>query len=271
MGIIEELFNIRDRVAVVTGGNGELGTEYVKTFAEAGAKVAIFDVGRELNPALTSLATKFPVKLFTVDITKKKEIEQALHDIEALWGTPSILVNNAALDSPPGANPEENTSFETYSLRSWQAVLDVNLTGVFLSSQVVGSAMAKKRKGSIINISSTYGNVSPNQNIYAYRAKKGTPFVKPAAYSATKSAILNFTRYLATYWAKQGVRVNTLSPGGVFNNQDAEFVKNYEALTPLGRMARKDEMNGAILFLASDASSYMTGANLIVDGGWTAW
>lgn len=265
------LFSLADRVAIVTGGNGRLGTEYVKTFARAGAKVAVFDVAKALNPELAALAKDLPIRLWTLDITKKEEIERAVADIEREWGTPSVLVNNAALDAPPGARPEENRSFEEYSLESWKATIDVNLTGTFLCAQVVGARMAKRGKGSIINIASTYGLVSPNQNIYAYRATQGTPFVKPASYSASKSAILNFTRYLATYWAKQGVRVNTLSPGGVFNNQDAEFLKGYEALVPIGRMAKKDELNGAMLFLASDASSYMTGANLVVDGGWTAW
>lgn len=269
--VADELFNVRDKIAIITGGNGQLGTEYAKTLARAGAKVAVFDVGTSLNPELAALSKECTVRLWTVDITKKEQIEKAVAEIEEEWETPTVLINNAALDAPPGAKPEENRSFEDYSLRSWQAAVDVNLTGTFLCSQVVGARMAEKGNGSIINISSTYGVVSPNQNIYAYRAEKGTPFVKPVSYSATKSAILNFTRYLSTYWAKKGVRVNTLVPGGVFNNQDETFVKNYTALTPMGRMARRDEYNGAVLFLASDASSYMTGAMLMVDGGWTAW
>lgn len=270
-GFVSNPFSLANAVAVVTGGNGQLGTEYVKTFARAGARVAVFDATAPLNPELNQLSRELPIRLWTVDITKKEQIEKAVAEIEKAWGTPTVLVNNAALDAPPGARPEENRSFEEYSLGSWQATLDVNLTGTFLCAQVVGGRMAKQGKGSIINIASTYGLVSPNQNIYAYRAAKGAPFVKPVSYSASKSAILNFTRYLATYWAKKGVRVNTLSPGGVFNNQDAEFLKGYEALVPMGRMAKKDELNGAVLFLASDASSYMTGANLVVDGGWTAW
>ncbi len=265
------VFDVADRIAVVTGGNGQLGTEYVKTLAQNGAKVVVIDVSEKLNQELESLSTKLPIKYFKVDITKKEALQKALNEIESSWSVPTILINNAALDAPPGSNPEENKSFEDYSLKSWQSVLDVNLTGMFLACQVIGGRMAEKGIGSIINISSTYGNVAPNQNIYAYRAKKGAPFVKPISYSVTKSAVLNLTRYLATYWAKKGVRVNTLSPGGVFNDQDDEFVKNYTELTPMGRMARKDEYNGAILFLASDASSYMTGANLVVDGGWTAW
>lgn len=271
MDYVQKIFNIRGRIAVITGGNGKLGTEYGEALARAGAKVAIFDLGDALNKRLARLAEVYKIKFFKADITDKNQVKKALRKLETLWGTPHILINNAALDAPPGARPEENQSFENYSLESWQKTLDVNLTGVFLCSQVIGSKMAKQGRGSIINISSTYGLVSPNQGIYKYRAKQGQPFVKPVSYSASKSAILNLTRYLATYWAKKGVRVNTLSPGGVLSNQDKEFLDGYHQLVPLGRLARPDELNGAILFLAADASSYMTGANLVVDGGWTAW
>jgi NAD(P)-dependent dehydrogenase (short-subunit alcohol dehydrogenase family) len=153
----------------------------------------------------------------------------------------------------------------------WDKVLDVNLKGVFLCCQVVGGRMAEHRHGSIINISSIYGILSPDQRVYNYRAERGEPFYKPVAYSVSKSGILNLTRYLATYWADKNVRVNTLTLAGVFNNQDAEFLKNYCQRIPIGRMAKSDEYNGAVLFLASKASSYMTGANLVVDGGWSAW
>ncbi len=271
MNYLENIFNVKNKIAIITGGNGQLGTEYVKTLAKAGAKVAVFDVHKSLNPELKKLSKNLPIKLFQVDITKRDQIENAIKKIKKLWGAPSVLVNNAALDAPPGTNWEENKSFEDYSPESWHAVMDVNLTAVFHCCQIIGGEMAKKGGGSIINISSTYGLLSPNQNIYKYRDKLDRPFVKPVSYSVTKSAILNLTRYLATYWADKNVRVNTLTPGGVFNNQDDEFLKNYAALAPMKRMANKDEYNGAILFLASDASSYMTGANLVMDGGWTAW
>lgn len=269
----EEIFDLKDKVAVIAGGNGQLGTQYAKALLKVGARVAIFDRNSEPNDGFKEITAeeKKSLHLFAVDITKKIEVVQALDEVERLWGTPSILINNAAVDSPPGSFPEENESFESYSLESWEKVIGVNLTGMFICCQVIGARMAEKKYGNIINISSTYGIVSPNQNIYKYRAENGKPFVKPIAYSVSKSGVLNMTRYLATYWADKGVRVNTLTPGGVYNNQDETFVKNYSALTPLGRMARKDEYNGAILFLASDASSYMTGANLVVDGGWTAW
>ena len=205
------------------------------------------------------------------DVTDRPSLERALETITTRWGVPHALVNAAALDSPPGAPASENGPFEEYPESSWTKVLTVNLTGTFLCCQVFGGAMAIARRGSILNISSIYGVVSPDQRIYEYRRKSGAPFFKPAAYAASKSGLLNLTRYLATYWASAGVRVNTLTFAGVFNNQDDEFLAGYTTHVPLGRMARPDEYDGAVVFLCSDASSYMTGANLVLDGGWTAW
>lgn len=260
---LEKVFNLEGKVAVITGGLGVLGTEYVKALVQSGAKAAVLDIKEpDAGHELAKLAKDFPIRFFKADITKRADLESALSQIEKEWDAPSVLINNAALDFPPAAGRKDD--FENYPLDKWNTVLATNITGTFLCCQVIGGRMAEKGRGSVINISSIYGVVSPDQRIY-------NDFVKPAAYGATKSAVLNLTRYLATYWAKKGVRVNTLTPGGVFNNQDAEFVRKYGDRTPLGRMARKDEYNGAILFLASDASSYMTGANLVVDGGWTAW
>jgi NAD(P)-dependent dehydrogenase (short-subunit alcohol dehydrogenase family) len=268
------LFNVTDKVVVVTGGLGQLGRQFTKALINGGAKVAVFDLRNDE----TMIAERFgsdkdsPNILFCrVDIAQKASIEAGIAAVEKKWGIADGLVNNAALDSPPEAPPGENGPFETYPEDSWDRVMEVNVKGVFLCCQVIGGKMAEAGRGSIINISSIYGMVSPNQKLYDYRRKKGEVFYKPIAYSASKSSLLNMTRYLATYWAGRNVRVNTLTFGGVFNNQSEEFLTQYAAHVPMGRMARADEYNGAVIFLVSDASSYMTGSNLVIDGGWTAW
>lgn len=268
------LFAVQGRIAVVTGGLGQLGSEYTRALANAGARVAVIDVtddsGR-LRSAFGPLAGEGLVALFKADITHRAQLEAALAAITGRWGVPDILVNNAALDSPPDAAAADNGPFETYPEASWDRVMEVNVKGTMLCCQVFGGAMAQQGRGSIINIASIYGAVSPDQTIYEYRRRRGELFFKPVAYSASKSAIYNLTRYLATYWGTQGVRVNTLTLAGVFNNQDQEFLREYVRRVPMGRMARADEYCGAVLFLASDASSYMTGSTLTLDGGWTAW
>lgn len=264
---LEKLFSLKDRVAVVTGGMGQLGAQYVGALAAAGARVAVYDLKEEPNPVLKKLAQSHPVRFFPVDITDRRDLEKATDELEAAWGAPGILINNAAIDFPPRAAGEKS---EKDSLSDWERVLKVNVTGVFLCCRVIGERMAKASGGSIINISSTYGMVSPDQRIYSAPGRR-EQFLKPAAYGVSKAGVLNLTRYLATYWADRRIRVNALSLGGVFNRQEPSFVKNYSQRAPMGRMAREDEYNGAILFLASDASSYMTGANLVIDGGWTAW
>lgn len=231
----------------------------------------VFDVAAERFPT-GDFETKDNLLALTVDITRRDAIEGALRQVVSKWDTPHGLINNAALDAPPNASAEETGPFETYPESSWDKVMEVNTKGVFLCCQVIGGAMADAGRGSIVNVSSIYGLVSPNQSIYEYRRDAtGRPFVKPVAYSVSKSALFNLTRYLATYWAQKNVRVNTVTFGGVFNRQDPKFIENYCARVPLGRMAREDEYNGAIIFLMSDASSYMTGSNVVIDGGWTAW
>lgn len=264
---LEHTFSLKGRIAIVTGGMGQLGTEYVGALARADAKVAVYDIKEHPNEALKSLAKRYPVTFSAVDITNRRALEDATDRLEAAWGTPTILVNNAALDFPPQASGE---TFEEASVSQWRQALEVNLTGVFLCCQVIGGRMARAGGGSIINISSIYGLVSPDQRIYENPKRKGR-FIKPAAYGVSKSGLVSLTRYLATYWADRNVRVNSLTLGGVFNNQEEWFVANYSQRTPMGRMARQDEYNGAVVFLASGASSYMTGANLVIDGGWTAW
>ena len=268
--IFDPLFDISQEVILITGASGQLGNEYAKACLQRGGRVAGLDLNRSL--ASDALSAKYPdyYTLYIGNVTDKASLQKNLVDIVCNFGTPTVLINNAAIDSPPSASPEENGAFEDYPETSWDKVIDVNLKGVYLCCQVFGAEMAKAGKGSIINVASIYGVVSPDQNLYEYRRQRGEVFYKPVAYSASKSGILNLTRYLAAYWAKKGVRVNSLTIAGVFNNQEQAFLDVYCDRIPIGRMANVDEYNGTILFLASSASRYMTGSNIIIDGGWSA-
>lgn len=272
---MDEMFSVKDRVAVVTGGLGQLGTQFSASLAQAGANVAIFS-RRPFSSA--QLEEKFPgltdrIRVYEASVTKKDELQAATEQLKTDWGTPHILVNNAGIDSKPDGSAEQNAPFEDYPQHYWDEIIDTNLTGVMLTSQVVGSAMAEARRGSIINVGSIYGLVSPNQALYAYREERdGVPFIKAVSYAASKSGLLNLTRYLATYWAEKKVRTNLISFGGVKTGSfDKEFIDNFLERVPMRRQAEIDEYNGVIRFLASDASSYMTGSNVVVDGGFTAW
>lgn len=270
----KDLFSVQDKVVVVTGGLGQLGRQFSVALLSRGARVAIFDMLAVNQEAEKRFGDRYdPDRLLAVpvDVTSRASLESGLAQVQERWGVPHALINNAALDAPPNAPAEENGPFETYPGDSWDQVMKVNVKGTFLCCQVLGGSMAAAGRGSIINICSIYGLVSPDQRIYEYRRTGSATFFKPVAYSASKSALLNLTRYLATYWAGNHVRVNTLTLGGVFNQQDARFLEGYCARVPLGRMAQEDEYNGAIIFLISEASSYMTGSNLVIDGGWTAW
>jgi NAD(P)-dependent dehydrogenase (short-subunit alcohol dehydrogenase family) len=253
---VSDLFSLQDRVAIVTGGAGQLGREIVTGLEARGARVAVFDLEAERH---------------RVDVTDRAAIERATDEVASELGAPHILVNAAALDSPPDAPPEEVGPVESYPEASFDEVMDVNVKGTFLACQVIGARMAAEGRGSIVNISSVYGMLSPVQDLYEFRRRGGDEFYKPIAYSVSKSALFNLTRYLATYWAKSGVRVNTLTLAGVANEQPQEFVDAYTARMPIGRMANVAEVVGPVVFLASDASSYVTGANLVADGGWSAW
>ena len=267
-----DLFDLDGRIVVVTGALGQLGSRFCAELLQRGARVVALDQDADAGRAAGLIAAGGDRLLpLRADITDRAGLERGLAEIERRFGVPDGLVNAAALDSPPGAPAAENGPFETYPESSWDRVMAVNVKGTMLTCQVIGGRMAAAGRGSIVNVSSIYGIVSPDQRLYEYRREAGGEFFKPLAYSASKSAVLNLTRYLATYWAKANVRVNTVSFGGVFNNQDERFLAGYTARVPMGRMARPDEYNGAIVFLLSDASSYMTGANMVLDGGWTAW
>jgi NAD(P)-dependent dehydrogenase (short-subunit alcohol dehydrogenase family) len=250
--VSDDLFSLAGRTAIVTGGAGQLGSAIVRGLEERGADVAVFDVAAER---------------FRVDVTDRAALEAAVEEV----GTPHVLVNAAALDSPPDAPAEEVGPAETYPEASFDRIMDVNVKGTLLPCQVIGARMAAEGRGSIVNISSIYGMLSPVQDLYDFRRADGEEFYKPVAYSVSKSALYNLTRYFATYWAKSGVRVNTLTLAGVANDQPREFVDAYTARMPVGRMADVAEVVGPVVFLASDASSYVTGSNLVVDGGWSAW
>lgn len=273
MSTLAKSFDLTGRVAVVTGGAGLLGRQFCRTLAEAGAAVLVADINKDaaqkVAEEISGSGSKAIAQATDVGILNSTEemVQAAIKNFEKL----DILVNSAVLDPKfdrSGAG-KHSSAFEDYPLTAWEAAIRVNLTGAFLCSQAAIKPMLRQGGGVIINICSTYGLGGPDQRIYSQEGQSAQ--YKPVDYTVTKAGILGLTKYLATYYGDKNIRVNALSPGGVFNQHDNEFVKAYSSRTVLGRMARPDEMNGALLFLASDASSYMTGANLIVDGGWTAW
>lgn len=265
-----ELFSLNGKTAIVTGALGLIGRKHCEALASAGANVVVADINGDAAKEFAAELghTHLGLKL---DVTDKAAVEAARDQILNQYGAIDILVNNAAINDmfENPAMAKELSAFENYPLDAFQKSLDVNVTGVFLCSQVFGTVMAENEGGSIINIASTYGMVGPDQKIYRNECGEQT-FYKSAAYPVTKGAIINFTRFLAAYWGNKAVRVNTLSPGGVENGQNEYFINNYSDKTLLGRMAKASDYQGALIFLASDASAYMTGANLVVDGGWTA-
>lgn len=265
-------FNISEQIAVVTGALGKLGPVWIEALLNAGAKVVGVDLPETKTPSFfDKLKREFGANrlyLFQGDVRKHSDIskfkDQCLQEV----GIPTILVNNAGIDQPPNLN---NTfRLEDIPIDGFRNVFEVNVIGTFLVTQLIGTEMIKAKRGSIINIGSLYATVSPDRHFYDH-IPISPPFLKPPAYGASKAALLNLTKYFATHWAPYGIRVNTLSPGGVLGEQDEEFKRKFCARVPMGRMALHEDLAGPLLFLASDASSYVTGINLNVDGGFTAW
>jgi NAD(P)-dependent dehydrogenase (short-subunit alcohol dehydrogenase family) len=268
---VKELFSLKGKVAIVTGAIGLIGKHHCKALSEAGACVIACDLDKGAAEEFAFTLDNNSIGDY-LDVTSRESVTAVRDHILKKYGHIDVLINNAAIndmfENPLSAL--EQSKFENYPLEMWNKSFEVNVTGTFLCSQIFGAEMAKKGKGSIINVASTYGITAPDQSIYKNEKGEQT-FFKSAAYPAAKGAIISFTRFLAAYWGDKGVRANTLSPGGVENSQDEFFIKNYSSRTPLGRMAAPGDYKGAVVFLASDASAYMTGANLVVDGGWTAW
>lgn len=261
------LFDLSERVAIVTGGAGLLASEHALALSGYGAKVVMADFNlekcRQAAQVLEAAGIKVSAKY--CDVTQKESWENLLKEVIDEFGKVDILINNAGFTNQ-SKSANFDATFENFPLEDWNAIMNVNLTGTFLGCQVVGRHMLTTGKGSIINIASLYGVVSPNHKIYP-----GTGISQPVAYSVSKHGVVALTKYLATLWADKGVRVNALTPGGIFNGHQGLFLERFEQLNPIGRMSDKTELRGGIVYLASDASSHMVGHNLIIDGGWTAW
>lgn len=269
----KNLFSLSGKTAIVTGGIGILGKQFCSILAEFGANVAVVDIAlNEASEFAENLERKYvnKVKAFYCDITNSDSVESMVQEVVSTFGGVDILHNNAAGKS-------KNLSqffapFEDYKLDEWNEIMDVNLGGMFLVAKNVGKFMVEQnRGGSIIQTSSIYGIMGPDNRIYEGSFYLGQQINTPAVYSASKAAVVGLTKYLATYWADKGIRVNTITPGGVESGQNDTFKQNYSKRIPLQRMGKPHEMAGALLYLASDASSYVTGQNIIIDGGLSAW
>ncbi len=271
---LSSIFNLNKKVVVLTGGMGRLGTEFARALTGAGARVAIFDTNERANASLERLYKKKLVDFYKVDVTKESEVIEAINRLESKWQTPTILINNAGWKASPNSSEGAGEPFVEYSIDLWEKVFRINTMSAAICSKIIGKKMiSNKNGGSIINIVSQYALVAPDQRVYEHKNWSGKkPFVKDAAYGASKAALIALTRDLAVQWAPFNIRVNALALGGVSSiDSDPEFVKNYSARVPLGRMASVEEYNGAVIFLASEAASYVTGATIVIDGGWTAW
>lgn len=257
--IFPEKFSLKNKIAVVTGGTGLIGKMISLGLAQAGAKVYVADINKKASGKIEKENKN--IKWIELDITKIDSIDVCITNIVQNDGEIDIWVNCAYPRTSDWSNRFEDIKYE-----SWKKNIDMHLNGYFLCCQKIAELMKKQKKGSIISFGSIYGIVGPDFSIY-----DDTDLTMPAAYSAIKGGIIAFTKYLATYYAKYGVRVNAICPGGIYDKQSIKFVKKYEEKTPMKRMGKPAEIAGSVIFLASDASSYITGHILIVDGGWTAW
>lgn len=267
---MEDLFDLQGRLVLLTGGAGILGSRMAHALARHGARVALADRdgarAAEVAAAVADAVGEAAVRGYACDVADRAALARLRVQVERESGPVEVLINNAATKSENFFAP-----FETFPEEDWDFVMGVNLKGVMLASQVFGSPMAERGHGCIINTLSIYGIAAPDQRIYEGSLYEGRGINTPAVYSASKAGVWGLTKYLAAYWGHRGVRVNGITPGGVYSGQNETFVRRYAARVPLGRMAERDEMSGAVVFLASDASSYMTGQNIVVDGGLTAW
>ena len=285
----KKLLDFSDKTVIITGGAGLLGRVYAVALLQTGAKVILFDKKIDKKKLLDKIKTESNIeqnklinlRVIKCDITNPKKVAEVFKKLDKLLHNLKILINNASLVKQVGDDNllDDYKPFLKMKSQDWEEYFSVDLTGTLLVTQKTIPYMQKNGGGTIINISSTYGLLSPDQRLYKYFNKKlstkekkqGIKIEKPIGYSISKSGTLNLTRFLATKFAENNIRVNTMTLGGVYDNNPTEFVKSYAERTPLGRMANKTEYAGPLLFLASDMSSYMTGSNLIVDGGWTAW
>ncbi len=269
MSKIEQIFDLQNKVILVTGAAGLIGSKFCKVLAETGSIVAVADIQEQKTLALAAELQNqgFQAAGFSVNITSPESVHELVTQIVNRFSRLDVLVHCAAMDPKfdRTKKQEHAAGFEDFPLGVWQQALDVNLTGAFLCVQEAARVMLKQKQGVMVLVSSIYGMVAPDQRIY----QKG--LFKPPYYSVSKAGILGLTRYVASYYAGKNIRINALSPGGIYNDHEEAFVREYSSRTILNRMADVSELEGALLFLASNASSYMTGANLVVDGGWTTW
>jgi NAD(P)-dependent dehydrogenase (short-subunit alcohol dehydrogenase family) len=264
---MNNLFDLTGKIAIVTGGAGLLAAEHAIALGNYGATVVLADVNKGRCDDAVARLSENDIKAVSkyCDVTSAESWKALLRDVLNEFDKVDILINNAGFTNQ-SRSANFDASFENFPLEDWNAIMNVNLTGTFLGCQVIGKQMVQQSKGVIINMASLYGVVSPNHRMYP-----GTGITQPVAYSVSKHGVIGLTKYLATLWAEKGVRVNALTPGGIYNNHEGLFLERFQQLNPIGRMSNKDELHGAVVYLASDASSHVVGHNLVVDGGWTIW